>query len=36
LKKEYCEETDVVLIEIRDEKELNKEKFIKRIWSEMT
>ena len=36
LKKEYCQETDIVLIEIRDEKELNKEKFIKRIWNEMT
>ena len=36
LKKEYCEERDFVLIEIRNEKELNKDKFIERIWSKMT
>ena len=36
LKKEYCEERDFVLIEIRSEKELNKDKFIERIWSKMT
>jgi len=36
LKKAYCEETDTVLIEVRGEKELNKVKFIERIWKGMT
>jgi len=36
LKKEYCEETGSVLIEVRSEKELNKDKFIKRIWKGIT
>ena len=36
LKKEYCEETGSVLIEVRSEKELNKEEFIKRIWKGIT
>jgi hypothetical protein len=31
LKKEYCEKEDLILIEIRDEKELNKDALLKRI-----
>ena len=36
LKKEYCEKRDFVLIEIRSEKELDKDKFIERAIKEMT
>lgn len=35
LKKAYCGETGSVLIEIRDEKELEKDKFIERVWDEL-
>ena len=36
LKKEYCEENGAVLIEVKSEKEFDKDKFIKRIWEGMT
>jgi len=32
LKKEYCQRTGSVLIEVRSEKELVKNKFLRRIW----
>jgi len=35
LKKAYCEETGSVLVEIRSDKELDKVKFIERIWKGM-
>jgi hypothetical protein len=35
LKKEYCENQSLILVEIRSEKELEKGKFIKRILEEM-
>ncbi len=35
LKKAYCQETGTVLIEIKSEKELDKDEFIERIWSAM-
>jgi very-short-patch-repair endonuclease len=36
LKKEYCEKQDFVLIEIRKDNELDKDKFIERVLEEMT
>ena len=36
LKKEYVEQQDFVLIEIRNEKELEKDKFMERVLKEMT
>ena len=35
LKKEYCEEQNFVLIEIRKDNELDKDKFIERVLEEM-
>ena len=35
LKKEYCELRNFVLIEIRSDKELNKDKFIERVLKDM-
>jgi hypothetical protein len=35
LKKEYCEKRESVLLEIRSEEELDKDKIIERIWSAM-
>ena len=36
LKKDYCEKTGKVLIEVRSEEELDRDKFIKRIWKGIT
>jgi len=36
LKKAYCEETGAVLLEIRSEKELDKNKILNRIWRNIT
>lgn len=35
LKKAYCEESKVVLIEVRNEYELDRDRFVERIWKEL-
>lgn len=35
LKKEYAEKAGFVLLEIRSEHELDKDRFIERVWSKM-